>query len=406
MTATGNILLLAFLGFVNTSCAQQNGPGSATPEHKRAINKLPVYDLKMDRKDFNALQRDPFSNETHPATFIANGETYENVKVRCRGDWARTWPKKPLKILFNDEQPFRGQDSMNLNSCWRDPAFVREHLAYEIYAACGVPCSGTRMVRLNLNGKFLGLYVEVEQPEKPLLRRSNLKGSMLFKTTSDSNQADERDLGSEKSFGAHYRPETQKESGLRELQIFCHDLAHATNVLDFFTERVDLDNYVNYLVATALTQNWDCFNKNHFIVYDIRNSKQWSVIPWDLDRTLGDHWGGGFNHAQLPAMLGTRELPGVTGWNRLQDRFFGELALRAQFVNRLSEVLEKEFTTEQLFPVLDQLESQISEEAALDRNRWPGPRPDVHTGMVELKGYISGRRAFLLSEVAKMRRSP
>jgi spore coat protein H len=405
MRAKGNITVLAsVLGFCITSCAQQASPDSAAPGSQQAIEQLPVYELKMDHKDFNALQRNPFSNNTHPATFIANGETYENVKVRCRGEWARTWPKKPLKILFNDEKPFRGHHSLNLNSCWRDPAFVREHLAYEIYTVCGVPASQSRMVRLTLNGQFLGLYVDVEQPDKPLLRRSNLKGAALFKTTSDSNQADERDLGSEKSFAAHYRRETQKEEGLRELQSFCHDLARAKDVFEFFTERVDIDNYVNYLVASALTQNWDGFNKNHFLVCDIRNSKKWSVLPWDLDRTLGDHWGGSFDSTHLPILLGTRELPGTTGWNRLQDKFFKEPKLRARFLDRLSDVLEKEFTTEKLFPIINKLEAQISADAKLDRKRWPSPTPDLQSGIAELKSYISDRRTFLLRELEKLRR--
>src|SRR5204862_5200871 len=97
-------------------------------------SNLPVYELKIDPKDFRALSRDPYSNQTHPATFLADGETYEHVKVRYRGDWARSWPKRPLKIIFPDDQPFHGEHCLNLNSCWRDPAFIREHLAYELYA--------------------------------------------------------------------------------------------------------------------------------------------------------------------------------------------------------------------------------------------------------------------------------
>ena len=105
--------------------------------------------------------------------------------------------------------------------------------------------------RRNQNGHFEGLYVEVEQPDKPFLRRVNLKGAALFKAISHSNQADERDLGREAAFRAHYTRETQKQEGLADLQQFCHDLARATNLLAFFTERVDLEEYVNFLAVTA-----------------------------------------------------------------------------------------------------------------------------------------------------------
>jgi len=367
---------------------------------------LPSYELKMAPRELTQLEHGFFENVTHPATFIANGVTYTNVRVRFRGQWARTWPKKPLKIFFDHEQLFEGRRCLNLNSGWRDPAFVREPLAYQVYAACGVPAPRARMVRLQMNGSFRGLYVEVEQPDKVFANRINRKGASVFKAASGSNQSDERDLGSEANYGNHYHLETQKSHGLGPLQSFCHDLAGASNnAAAFFNQRVDLDEYVNYLAATTLIQNWDCFSKNHFLLFDGRESRKWLVIPWDLDRTFGDHWQGGFDDARIPILLGTRPLPGPTGWNRMEARFFSDTTLRMRFLNRLEELLEKEFTAEKLFPILDRLESDISADAAQDRARWPGTTSDLHGGIAQLKSYIKRRRAFLQGEVARMRQS-
>ncbi len=366
-------------------------------------SRLPVYELKMTAKDLVALEQTAFQNDTHPAIFIANGVTYNKVKVRFRGDWARTWPKKPLKIFFDHDQLFEGRRCLNLNSGWRDPAFIREPLAFQFYAACGVPAPKARMVRLHVNGQFRGLYVEVEQPDKAFLSRLNLKGASLYKAISKSHQSDERDLGAESNYGSHYDKETQKTEGQGDLESFCHDLARATNVAGFFNDRMDLDKYINYLAATVLIQNWDCFNKNHFLLYEGRNSKKWWVVPWDLDRTFGDHWHGGFDYAQLPILLGTRPLPGPTGWNRMEARFFSDPALRGRLLDRLQALLEKEFTTEKLFPILDGFEADISAEAALDRARWPSPTPDLHSGIAQVKNYIKRRRAFLMGEVARLR---
>jgi len=370
-----------------------------------AGSPLPSYELKIAPRELAQLEHGFFENATHPATFIASGMTYTNVRVRFRGQWARTWPKKPLKIFFDHEQLFEGRRCLNLNSGWRDPAFVREPLAYHLYAACGVPAPRSRMVRLQVNGTFRGLYVEVEQPDKPFLSRINRKGASVFKAASESNQSDERDLGAEANYGHHYNLETQKSNGLGPLRSFCHDLAGASNAAAFFNQRVDLDEYINYLAATTLMQHWDCFNKNHFLLYDGRESRKWLVIPWDLDRTFGDHWQGGFDDAQLPILLGTRPLPGPTGWNRMEARFFGDRGLRLRFLNRLEELLEKEFTVEKLSPFLDRLESDISADAALDRARWPGPTRDLHSGIAQVKSYIKRRRAFLQGEVARMRQS-
>jgi spore coat protein H len=158
------------------------------------VNKLPRYELTIGSKELIELERTAFSDQTHPAIFVAEGKQY-TVKVRYRGAWARSWPKKPLKIFFTGGQAFQGNHCLNLNSAWRDPAFVREPLAYQVYAACGAPAPTSRMVQLSVNGEFHGLYVEVEQPDKPFLKRHNLKGASIYKANSNANRADERDLG-------------------------------------------------------------------------------------------------------------------------------------------------------------------------------------------------------------------
>jgi spore coat protein H len=261
------------------------------------------------------------------------------------------------------------------------------------------------MVRLQLNGQFHGLYVEVEQPDKLFLNRLGVKGASVLKANSRSNQADERDLGTEDSFSAHYEAETQGTNGAGELRGFCQELARTRNTVEFFTQRVDLDKYINYLAVNVLIQNWDSYNKNHFLLHDGKGSKKWWVVPWDLDRTFGDHWSGGFDYAQLPVLLGTRQLPGITGWNRLEDRFFSDPALRSRFIDRLTELLEKEFTLEKLDPILDRLEADITSEAILDGQRWPGNRPDLHLAVAQVKSYIKRRRAYLISELANLRLS-
>lgn len=305
-----------------------------------------------------------------------------------------------LKIFFEKDTDFEGQRVLNLNSNWRDPAFIREQLAYQIYAACGVLAPTTRMVKVNVNGEFYGVYLQVEQPEKPFLKRVGLKGAVVYKANSQRRLADASDLGEETSFRAHYEKETHKDEDYSDLQEFCHELAVTKDVPGFFAQRVDLDRYVNFLAGTALVQNWDWYSKNHFLVHDVAGSEKWLVVPWDLDRTLGDHWMGSFNAADLPLRLGTRAQPGVIGWNKLFDAFYKEPALRNRLLDRIDELLRTEFTKEKLFPILDRWESQISADVALDRKRWPNRNGnDLHAGIAEVKQYIENRRAFLVREI-------
>lgn len=362
----------------------------------------------MDPAEVLAWERRPDSNDLHPAHLIVENHDYGYVRVRFRGEWARSWPKKPIKILFKRDRPFLAHRSVNLNSGWRDPAFVRETLAYHLYAACGVPASQSRLVRLDLNSQFRGVYVEVEQVDDVLLRRFGLTNAALFKATSDENRADERPLGEAAAFAAHYDNELQPGDGLGELQKFCRELAGVPpgQRIEFFTRRVDLEKYINYLAATVLVQHWDGFNKNHYLVYDHHGSAKWFVIPWDLDRTLGDHWNGGFDRANLSILLGTRTVPSVTGWNRLLDAFMAEPVLRARFLTRLRELLEHEFTPAKLFPILDRLEKTLALDGAKDRRRWGGADEDLHQGIAGVKRFIERRRAYLQAEVTKLGSTP
>ncbi len=165
----------------------------------------------------------------------------------------------------------------------------------------------------------------------------------------------------------------------------------------------DVEKYINYLAATVLTQNYDCFNKNHILVYDGKGSQKWFKVPWDLDRTLGDHWEGWFNEADLPLLLGTRRCTLLGRWNRMEDRFFNEPTLRRRFADRLEELMREEFTPQKLNPLLDRLEVEIAPEADLDRRLWPKSAEGLHTEINRIKQFIVERRAFLMEELAKLR---
>lgn len=388
-----------------TEAVRESDPGDVSvPGTVAGAAGLVQYELRYDRAAFRRLNASPFANETCPAVFLAEGETYDGVRLRYRGQWARSWPKKPLKVVFAKDQPFQGYGALNLNSGWRDPAFIREVLAYHVYAACGAPAPKSRMVRLMVNGQFEGIYVEVEQPKKQFLARLGLKGAAVYKALGRSNMSDERDLGPVSGYAGHYEKETRESEGYDDLQRFCHGLATDADVAGYLERNVDTRVLVNYLAAGVLVQNWDGFNKNHHLIRDVEGSGKWFPTPWDVDRTFGDHWNWSFDAYDLPVLLGTRKHPGVTGWNRLTDKFLAQPKFRAAFLDRLDQLTRTEFTAERLFPVIDRWAAQIARDAAVDRARWRGGAASLNVGIAQLKRFIENRRSFVQREVAALRR--
>src|SRR5436305_11853630 len=108
-------------------------PSLAMAQTEPATSSLPIYELKIGQKELAQMEATAYSNETYPATFVTDGHAYKDVRVRYRGQWARSWPKKPLKIFLNRDDLFEGQRCLDLNSAWHAPALIREYRAYQVY---------------------------------------------------------------------------------------------------------------------------------------------------------------------------------------------------------------------------------------------------------------------------------
>jgi hypothetical protein len=364
---------------------------------------VPLYFLFMEPAALGALDANPGSDVLRPAVFVHQGTVWDRIGVRYRGAWARSWPKKSWKIVFNRDHPFLNrQRRINLNSGWHDPAFIREKVSYDIHAAAGALASQTRFVRMHLNRVFHGVYTEIEQPDERYLDRQGFGGAAWYKADSPSNESDERLFSSAAAYQTHYEKEAREEESYDDLFQFCKavDAARTSSaILSLFTERADATSFATYLAALAVTQNWDAYNKNHFIGHD--EAGIWFMGPWDLDRTLGDHWDGRFNCYDLGILLGTSAQPGVTGWNRMMNRFLAQPDLLALYHGRLRDVCLVAFTESALFPRIDALVEQAGDDIDLDRAKWNGDSQGTQwrAAVSVVKSYIANRRAFILGSL-------
>lgn len=374
-----------------------------------AIAAAPAsIDLRMTPAAIQQLEANKHSNETVDANLTTDGVTNVPVKVRYRGRWSRSWDKSPLKV-FVPTNAIDGRSSLNLNSTYRDPSWIRERLAYHVHEAAGVPASKTRFVEVRFNSKFHGAYVDVEQVDSHFLKARGLKGGEAYKAVGAGAAADERRLSPEIRYQREYEKQTKGKTNYQSLVAFCEALDKTTDVDRFFQEHVDLDRYINYLAANILIQNWDGLNKNHVLVREPGPSGKWFVVPWDVDRTFGD-WpastsGGAFNMYKLPIELGIQSSPGVTGWNRLQNRFWQSKALRNRLATRLEQLLATEFTAARLDPVIDAWAAEIRTRADVDRLAWgTGSQMGLAGGIREIKDFIAHRRTFVEAALPALRR--
>jgi hypothetical protein len=88
------------------------------------------------------------------------------VEVRLKGSIGgsfRPLSKKPgFKFKFKKTDAVLGLRKMTLNNMVQDPSMLHETLAYASFRAAGVPASRTGFAYVRLNGKDIGVYLDLE----------------------------------------------------------------------------------------------------------------------------------------------------------------------------------------------------------------------------------------------------
>ncbi|MEZ4463885.1 MAG: CotH kinase family protein [bacterium] len=116
---------------------------------------------------------DPFT--WHSATVTIDGERFENVGVRKKGFLGSLSDTRPsIKVHFEkygETARFRSLERMTFNNNRQDNSQMHQCLAYQVFAAAGVPAPRCSLARVWVNGVSLGVYTHVESMKKAFVRR-------------------------------------------------------------------------------------------------------------------------------------------------------------------------------------------------------------------------------------------
>jgi hypothetical protein len=161
--------LFLLLAFTNTHLQAQD---FYDPSVLRTVN------ISFVQSNWETLLRNNYASETDLAgTVVVDGVNYPNVGIRIRGNTSFTGipsgsQKFSLKLQmdFTDpNQQLMGYDTINLNNGWRDPTFSRE-VEFNNFLSQFVPNARANNVLVTINGQNWGVYNNVQQTDKRLLR--------------------------------------------------------------------------------------------------------------------------------------------------------------------------------------------------------------------------------------------
>jgi hypothetical protein len=230
------------------------------------------------------------------------GEFYDNIYTNRHGQSTGGFAKKSLNLNFNHDYGFRFDPAhkrtggVDLLSNWADKSKIRNALMWEAYRLSGSPAHLSFPVRVQLNGSFYALYDLIENANDSYLERAGLDpAGALYKMYNTLNSASS---GVEKK-----TRESENNTDLAALITGINTATALNTRRTYGYDNIDIPALVNYLAVTALTINNDQGHKNYYLFRDYDKTREWKVLPWDCDLSLG-HTFTGNSFAANPPQLG------------------------------------------------------------------------------------------------------
>ncbi len=373
---------------------------------------LPTYSIEISPGDLALLEANPYSNDYFSATVRIGDETYADAKVRYRGLSSRNFPKKSWKMklpsgTYCEDEWGYGRRVFNLNAQYTDPTMMREKLSYDVMQLLGVLSSRARFVRLEVNGEYRGIYVDVENPRTDFFAARSMDDRGSLYQAEDSKL---EELTTPLEYVGPFEKKLREEEPFDDLSSFISALHGWSDAATQLPSDMNPSSLLRYMTANVLISQSDHIHKNYLLYHDIESTGWWYVIPWDHDLTFGryydDDTGGleGFFTGPLahnqPIRYGAFSGPGSnpTWGNHLYHRFLMDPDLEGQMWQALQTTLSSCVTSEFVLGHIDHFHNLLRDSALEDGWKWD-PTGDYDSSVEALREHVTIRWSWLCDKV-------
>jgi hypothetical protein len=275
------------------------------------------------------------------------GRFYDNVFVGLHGQSSSGFPvKKSHDFNFSEDNRFTWQEgqgqqrAVNLITTYADKSRIRDTMAWESWALTGhIASHWAKVTRVQQNGAFWGIYDMVENGDEDFPARAGLdQQGALYKIYNSL----ESTAGAEKK--------SRDFEGTTDLQALIDGVDTAKSISarrQYSYDNVDVPSLVNYLATNVIILNNDFGHKNYYVYRDTNGTREWSVLPWDQDLSLGHTWTGTQNyfnddiHSQAGLVIGAA--PGNRLMNLIMNSNTSTIApeMAQMFLRRMRSLMDK-----------------------------------------------------------------
>ncbi|MFC2072348.1 CotH kinase family protein [Chloroflexota bacterium] len=312
-TVCAGLVVSILLVAGGTGCARQASRQVLPAESEPFItDRVVEVRIVMKEADWHNCQVNALKEQYVPADFWFDGELVPDVAVRPKGNSSLEFvvrdgsPRLSLKVDFNLLNPvrtFRDLKKLNFHNGFRDPTFIRERLAYELFAQMGVPAPRTSHVDLWVNDTHLGLYTQVEQIDQTFLSRHFAKANgNLYKPMLPAAYLNwtEKDYKEQQTKLADIGLDYLKRMGLRTNEnnpdhstLFCFLEVLNNEPDETFPDEIekvlDVDETLRFIAVATLIGYYDSYIGlgHNYYLYEVDG--RFTIIPWDLNETFATY---------------------------------------------------------------------------------------------------------------------
>lgn len=230
-------------------------------------------------------------------------ETLDSVGISLRGNTSRNSAKKSFKLAFNYFIPgrnFHNIDKMNLNGEHNDPSIIRSKLCWDLFNDVGLIHSRAAHTEVYINGKYYGLYINVEQVDDKYLRKNfNDASGNLWKCLypadlvylGDDQSLYKKIVGGIKTYDLKTNEAGDDYSKLVRL-ISIINKTSISLLPDSIEKALDVSGAFKFFAFNTLVSSWDDYrslNNNYYLYHEPAKDK-FTILPYDYDNTFAVDW--------------------------------------------------------------------------------------------------------------------
>lgn len=239
-----------------------------------------------------------------------NGQVWSNVGLRYKGNstlmgaWGSGLLKLGFKLNFDkfeddypaiDNQRFFGFDELSFSSNYRDPSYLHEKVAADIFRDAGLVAANTAFYAVYMDygqgSVYIGLYTAVEEIEDTVLQTQFTDDSGNLYKPEGTGAAFQAGTFTESGFEKKTNEDEADYSDILALFDALHASTRATQPEAWragLEAVLNVDQFLHWLAVNTVITNWDTYGTmaHNYYLYNDPATGLLNWIPWDNNEAL------------------------------------------------------------------------------------------------------------------------